>query len=142
MDKQNKTPTRDDYYRTAISRGASDEVAGKIADGIIEARERRKKDLPGWESLCHRIPKIMRRRSVHLYNAAGMSCPSDDIEDQARSGLQAVLSYGVLIGMVLAENGYLISDAERKASQQNMPDIWKWIDLLNDEQKDNLQNND
>ena len=135
MAEDDNLPTRDDYYRISIERGADEETAAKIADGLMGVRERRNLDLPGWENLCHRIPRLLRSRSVHLYSAAAISCPSDSVEEQARSGLQSVLCYGVFLGMALAENGHLMSEAERKASRQSMPDVWKWIELLNDEQK-------
>ena len=124
-------PTRDDYYRICLSRGATEEVASKIADGLIEAQARKDADLPGWERVSRKIPRSMRSRSIHLYSAAAMSCPSEDVEEQARSGLQAVLAYGVFVGMALAESGQLLNSDERAASHDSMPDVWEWIDRLN-----------
>ncbi len=131
-------PTRDEYYRICISRGATEEVAASLADGLVDAQARKSADRPGWERVSHKIPPSMRSRCIHLYSVALMSCPSEDIEEQARSGMQAILAYGVFVGMALAESGQILSDAEREASHTSMPDVWDWIERLNaDEEKSN-----
>lgn len=128
-------PTRDDYYAICIRRGANPETAARIADGLVEARERHEEGKPGWETITHSIPRLIRKRLVHLYNAASISHPSEKVEDQARSGLDAVFAYGVFLGMVLAERGHLISEEEREASRKSMPDIWVWMEMLDEQRK-------
>lgn len=128
-------PTRDDYYAICIRRGAHPVTAARIADGLIAARERKESGNPGWEDITHRVPSLIRKRLPHLYSAASMSHPSEDVEDQARSGLDAVFAYGIFLGMLLAEHGHLVSEAERVASKKSMPDIWAWLEIL-DEQRE------
>ena len=127
-----KLPTRDDYYRICISRGAPKEDAARIADGLVAAQARKEAGLPGWEKLVGSMPRSVADRSAFLYGTAVISHPSEDPEAQGRSGLQAVLSYGIFVGMGLAEGGHLMSEAERGASHESMPDVWEWIETLSE----------
>lgn len=139
---ENEYPTRDDYYHICIGRGADEETAGKIADGLIEARARHQAGAPGWETVTHKLPRSVRRRCIQLYSGGSLSCPAEDVEERARSGLSAVLSYGVFVGMVLAESGHLINENERNASMASMPDVWKWIESLNASEEKTDRSND
>jgi len=126
-------PTRDEYYAICLRRGADERVAAQIADGLMAAHARRTSGEAGWETITHEMPRTVRGRCVQLYSAASMSCPSEDVDVQARSGLSAILSYGIFVGMALAESGHVMNQSEREASHQSMPDIWKWIEKLSDE---------
>ncbi len=134
MAEETASLTRDDYYRACIRNGAPEKVAASIADALMTAQSRRLYPVPGWENLVRTMPKEIKDRSVLLYNVSAISFPPEDPTTQHFVSLDAVFTYGVFVGMALAERGHLMSQAEREASTENMTNIWTWIESL--EKKD------
>lgn len=123
-------PTREDYFRTCRDRGASEDEASCIADGLMRAQARKAAGLPGWETMVHQLPPAVRERGVQLYAQAVATNPAQSPAVRSASGVQATLAYGILVGMLLAEGGELPSQLERDASREHMPELWAWLDSL------------
>lgn len=127
--------SRQDYIDTAIARGLPRDRAEELADGLMRAHERVRQGAPGWERLCMETPQAVINRYGTIFISTVASNPTPSVSGQVQSGNAAVFAYGVMVGMLLAEHGIVPSQREREAAQENLTEVFDWIEVLRTEQE-------